>query len=174
MRFYEHESKTLFAKHGMPLGKSGLANSADAAHSIAAEIGQPVVLKSQVLSGGRMKAGAVKFADTPDEAARLFDEILPIVVNGQHAESILVEEKSPIAQEYYVGVTWDGRRKLPVVIFSDMGGIDIEEVAETHPDHVSKTHFSTIFPVTPRIAKEAIGATGVSGSDLNRLTPIVH
>ena len=174
MRFYEHESKTLFAKHGMPLGKSGLANSADAARSIAAEIGQPVVLKSQVLSGGRMKAGAVKFADTPDEAARLFDEILPIVVNGQHAESILVEEKSSIAQEYYVGVTWDGRRKLPVVIFSDMGGIDIEEVAETHPDHVSKTHFSTIFPVTPRIAKEAIGATGVSGSDLNRLTPIVH
>jgi succinyl-CoA synthetase beta subunit/citryl-CoA synthetase large subunit len=174
MRFYEHESKTLFAKHGMPLGKSGLAQSADAARSIAAEIGQPVVLKSQVLSGGRMKAGAVKFADTPDEAARLFDEILPIVVNGQHAESILVEEKSPIAQEYYVGVTWDGRRKLPVVIFSDMGGIDIEEVAETHPDHVSKTHFSTLFPVTPRVAKEAIGATGISGGDLNRLTPIVH
>ncbi|MBW2288471.1 MAG: acetate--CoA ligase family protein [Deltaproteobacteria bacterium] len=174
MRFYEHESKTLFAKHGMPLGKSGLARSTEEAHGIAAEIGQPVVLKSQVLSGGRMKAGAVKFADTPDEAAALFDEILPIVVNGQHAESVLVEEKSPIAQEYYVGVTWDGRRKLPVVIFSDMGGIDIEEVAETHPDHVSKTHFSTLFPVTPRVAKEAIGATGVSGSDLNRLTPIVH
>ena len=86
---------------------------------------------------------------------------------------MLVEEKSPIAQEYYVGVTWDGRRKLPVLIFSDMGGIDIEEVAEKHPDHVSKTHFSTILPVTPRIAKEAIGATGVSGSALNRLTPIV-
>jgi succinyl-CoA synthetase beta subunit/citryl-CoA synthetase large subunit len=174
MRFYEHESKTLFAKHGMPLGKSGLARSTDEARRIAAEIGQPVVLKSQVLSGGRMKAGAVKFADTPDEAATLFDEILPIVVNGQHAESILVEEKSPIAQEYYAGVTWDGRRKLPVVIFSDMGGIDIEEVAETHPDHVSKSHFSTLFPVTPRVAKEAIGATGVTGSDLNRLTPIVH
>jgi len=120
-----------------------------------------------------MKAGAVKFADTPDEAATLFDEILPIVVNGQHAESILVEEKSPIAQEYYVGVTWDGRRKLPVLIFSDMGGIDIEEVAEKHPEHVSKTHFSTILPLSPRIAKEAIGATGVTGGDLNRLTPIV-
>jgi succinyl-CoA synthetase beta subunit/citryl-CoA synthetase large subunit len=133
-----------------------------------------VVLKSQVLSGGRMKAGAVKFADTPDEAAGLYDEILPIVVNGQSAESILVEAKSPVAQEYYVGVTWDGRRKLPVLIFSDMGGIDIEEVAETHPDHVSKTHFSTIFPATARIAKEGIAATGVSGGALNRLTPIVH
>jgi succinyl-CoA synthetase beta subunit/citryl-CoA synthetase large subunit len=174
MRFYEHESKALFARHGMPLGPSGLARSADQASAIAAEIGGPVVLKSQVLSGGRMKAGAVKFADTPDEAAGLFDEILPIVVNGQKAESILVEEKSPVAQEYYVGVTWDGRRKLPVLIFSDMGGIDIEEVAETHPDHVSKTHFSTIFPATARIAKEGIGATGVTGGDLNRLTPIVH
>jgi succinyl-CoA synthetase beta subunit/citryl-CoA synthetase large subunit len=61
-----------------------------------------------------------------------------------------------------------------VLIFSDMGGIDIEEVAETHPEHVSKTHFSTLLPITPRIAKEGIGAVGVSGSDLNRLTPIVH
>jgi succinyl-CoA synthetase beta subunit/citryl-CoA synthetase large subunit len=174
MRFYEHESKALFARHRLPLGSSGLARSADEARKIAGEIGGPVVLKSQVLSGGRMKAGAVKFADTPDEAAHLFDEILPIVVNGQSAESILVEAKSPIAQEYYVGVTWDGRRKRPVLIFSDMGGIDIEEVAETHPDHVSKTHFSTLLPVTPRVAKEGIAATGVSGGDLNRLTPIVH
>jgi len=174
MRFYENESKALFARHRLPLGASGLARSTDDARRIAGDIGGPVVLKSQVLSGGRMKAGAVKFADTPDEAARLFDEILPIVVNGQHAESVLVEEKSPIAQEYYVGVTWDGRRKRPVLIFSDMGGIDIEEVAETHPDHVSKTHFSTLFPITPRIAKEGIAATGVSGGELNRLTPIVH
>jgi succinyl-CoA synthetase beta subunit/citryl-CoA synthetase large subunit len=173
MRFYEHESKSLFARHGLPLSKRVLARSADEARAAAAEIGGAVVLKSQVLSGGRMKAGAVKFADTPDEAATLFDEILPIVVNGQKADSILVEEKSPIAQEYYVGVSWDGRRKLPVVIFSDMGGIDIEEVAEKHPEHVSKTHASTLLPVTPRIAKEAVSATGVSGGELNRIAPIV-
>jgi len=173
MRFYEYESKALFARHGLPLGNNGVAHSADHARGIAHRIGRPVVLKSQVLAGGRMKAGAVKFADTPDEAARVYEEILPIIVNGQKARSILVEEKSPIAQEYYAGVTWDGRRKLPVLIFSDMGGIDIEEVAEKHPDHVSKTHFSTLFPVTPRVAKEGISATGVTGGDLNRLTPIV-
>ncbi len=173
MRFYEYESKALFARHGMPLGKSGVATTRDEARSIAADIGGSVVLKSQVLSGGRMKAGAVKFADTPDESAAFFDEIMPIVVNGQAARSVLVEQKSPIAQEYYVGVTWDGRRKLPVLIFSDMGGIDIEQVAEEHPEHVSKTHFSTLLPTSPRIAKEGISATGVSGGDLNRLTPIV-
>ncbi len=173
MRFYEYESKALFARHGLPLGDHDVARSADHARDIAHRIGRPVVLKSQVLSGGRMKAGAVKFADTPDEAARLYDEIMPIVVAGQKARSVLVEEKSPIAQEYFAGVTWDGRRKLPVLIFSDMGGIDIEEVAEKHPEHVSKTHFSTIFPTSPRIAKEAIAATGVTGSALNKLTPIV-
>jgi succinyl-CoA synthetase beta subunit/citryl-CoA synthetase large subunit len=173
MRFYEHESKALFARHGLPLGKNGLARSADDARRIAAELGGPLVLKSQVLSGGRMKAGAVKFADAPEEAGPLFDEIMGIEVRGQKPDCVLVEQKSAVAQEYYAGVTWDGRRKLPVVIFSDMGGIDIEEVAEKHPEHVSKTHVSTILPISPRLAKEAIGATGVSGGDLNRLTPIV-
>ncbi|MGI9432169.1 MAG: ATP-grasp domain-containing protein [Myxococcota bacterium] len=173
MRFYEYESKALFRKHGLPLGKSEVVTSAAAATAAAESIGTATVLKGQVLSGGRMKAGAVQFADTAAEAAAHFDHIMKVVVSGQEARSVLVEEKSPIAQEYFVSVTWDGRRKLPVVLFSDMGGIDIEEVAEKHPEHVSKTHFSSILPISPRIAKEAIGATGVSGSALNRLTPIV-
>ncbi len=173
MRFYEYESKALFRRHGLPLGDSRLVHSADEASNACNEIGGPVVLKSQVLSGGRMKAGAVKFADSAQEAAAHYETILPIVVNGESARSILVEKKSPIAQEYFVAITWDGRAKRPVLVFSDMGGIDIEEVAETHPDRVSKTHFSSIMPLSPRIAKEAIGATGVSGGALNRLTPIV-
>ena len=173
MRFYEYESKALFRKHRLPLGQSRLVGSAAEAGQAATEIGGPVVLKGQVLSGGRMKAGAVRFADSPDEASDCFDPIMGIEVKGQKSRSVLVEEKSPVAQEYFVSVTWDGRRKLPVLLFSDMGGIDIEEVAETHPEHLSKTHFSTILPLTPRIAKEAVGAVGVSGGDLNRLTPIV-
>lgn len=173
MRFYEYESKALFRKHRLPLGKGQVATSADEARRAAEAIGGPVVLKGQVLSGGRMKAGAVKFGDTPDEAAALFDPIMAVEVKGQKARSVLVEEKSAVAQEYFVSVTWDGRRKLPVLLFSDMGGIDIEEVAETHPEHLSRTHFSTILPLSPRIAKEAVGAVGVSGGDLNRLTPIV-
>ncbi len=173
MRFYEYESKALFDRHGLPLGKRGVARTPEEARRIAANLGGPVVLKSQVLSGGRMKAGAVKFADTPDQAARCFDQILPILVNGQKARAVLVEQKSPVAQEYYAGVTWDARAKRPVIVFSDMGGIDVEEVAEKHPQHVSKTHLSTILPFTPRVAKEAVAATGVTGNELNRLTPIV-
>ena len=173
MRFYEYESKALFEREGLPVGPRRVVHSAQEARQAAAEIGGATVLKSQVLSGGRMKAGAVKFADDPDEAAAHYEAIVPIEVGGERARSVLVESKRPIAQEYYVAVTWDGRAKKPVVIFSDMGGIDIEDVAETHPDRVSKTHVSTILPPTPRIAKEAVSAVGVSGSDLNRLTPIV-
>jgi succinyl-CoA synthetase beta subunit/citryl-CoA synthetase large subunit len=173
LRFYEYEAKALFRRHDLPLGESHVVESADAARKAFESIGGPCVLKGQVLSGGRMKAGAVKFADTADEAAAHFDAIMPVEIKGQKSRSVLVEAKSSIVQEYFAAVTWDGRAKKPVLVFSDMGGIDIEEVAETHPEHVSKTHFSSILPLSPRIAKEAIGATGVTGSDLNRLTPIV-
>jgi len=174
MRFYEYESKALFRKRGLPLARGRVVKSAAEARAAAAEIGRPVVVKSQVLSGGRMKAGAVQFADTPDEAARKFEAVLPIVVKGERARSVLVEEKCPVANEYFASVTWDGRRKLPVLLFSDLGGIDIEEVASRHPEHLSRTHFSTILPLTERIAKEAISAVGVSGDDLTALIPIVH
>ena len=98
MRFYEYESKALFRRHAMPLGAAEVANSAAEARAAFEAIGGPVVLKSQVLSGGRMKAGAVLFADTADEAAAHFETILPIVVSGETARSILVEQKSPVAQ----------------------------------------------------------------------------
>jgi succinyl-CoA synthetase beta subunit/citryl-CoA synthetase large subunit len=174
MRFYEYEAKALFRRHGLPLAKSQLAHSADEARQAFASLaGVPVVLKSQVLSGGRMKAGAVLFADDADEAAAAAAAIFGIEVNGQKCRSVLVEEKTSIAQEYFVAITWDGRAKRPVCVFSDMGGIDIEEVAVSHPEHVSKTHFSSILPLTPRIAKEAVAASGVTGGDLNKLTSIV-
>ena len=174
MRFYEYEAKALFRRHALPLPESRVVGNAQQARVAFEELGGgPVVLKSQVLSGGRMKAGAVKFADNAEQAAKDTQTIFPIEVNGQKCRSVLIEEKTSIAQEYFVAITWDGRAKRPVCVFSDMGGIDIEEVAETHPEHVSKTHFSTILPLTPRVAKEAVSATGVSGSDLNRISPIV-
>src|SRR6185503_6025016 len=173
MRFYEYEAKALFARHGTPLPKGRVARTAAEAKQVAVELGGPLVLKSQVLTGGRMKAGGVKFADTPDEAEGAARDILALRIKGQEPRGVLVEQRAPVAQEYFAAVTWDGRKKLPVIIFSDMGGIDIEEVAETHPDHVSRTHVSTLFPFTPYKAKEAIAATGVTGDDLNRLTPIV-
>ncbi|HEX6130414.1 MAG TPA: ATP-grasp domain-containing protein [Actinomycetota bacterium] len=173
MRFYEYEAKALFARHGTPLLRGRVARTADEARAIAAELGGPLVLKSQVLTGGRMKAGGVKFAETPDEAREAAAAILALEIKGQKPKGVLVEERAPLAQEYYAAVTWDGRRKRPVIVFSDMGGIDVEEVAETHPEHVARHHISTLLPFSAFHAKEAIASTGVTGTDLTRLAPIV-
>ena len=86
---------------------------------------------------------------------------------------VLVDPKASVEQEYYAGVVWDGIRKQPVMLFSDMGGIDIEEVAESHPDHVGRGHFSNILPLSDYQAKEVIASVGVTGRQLNRLVPIL-
>ena len=111
MRFYEYESKLLLARHGVPLpAGSKLANTPQEARAIAGEIGGPVVLKSQVLTGGRMKAGGVLFSDTPDEAAAHAETILGLEINGHQPRGVLVEGRQPVAQEYYCGITWTAPR----------------------------------------------------------------
>src|SRR5918912_1422442 len=173
MRFYEYESRQILAREGIPLAGHGFATDADQAKAIAADIGGPVVIKSQVLTGGRMKAGGVKFADTPEEAEAHAREILALEIGGHMPRGVLIAEKAPINQEYYAGVIYDGVRKLPTFVFSDMGGIDIEEVAETHPERIGRQHFSTLLPPMDFRAKDAVASVGISGSELNRLTPIL-
>jgi succinyl-CoA synthetase beta subunit len=173
MRFYEYESRRILAREGIPLSKHGFATTAEDAKKIAEEIGGPVVIKSQVLTGGRMKAGGVKFADTPEEAEAHARDILALEINGHMPRGVLVDSRAEIKQEYYAGVIYDGTAKKPTFVFSDMGGIDIEEVAETHPDHIGRGHFSTILPHMDFIAKDVVASVGLTGSELNRLTPIL-
>ena len=126
------------------------------------------MIKSQVLTGGRMKAGGVKFADGADEAAAHAEEILTLEIGGHMPRGVLVDPKAELKQEYYAGVVWDGLRKRPVMIFSPVGGIDIEQVAEEQPDKVGRRHFSTIAPVSDFMAKETIASTGVTGRQRSR------
>jgi len=173
MRFFEYESRQILEREGVPVAGGGFATNAEGAKQIAADIDGPVVIKSQVLTGGRMKAGGVKFADTPEECEAHAKEILALEINGHMPRGVLVGAKAPIAQEYYAGVIYDGIAKKPTFVFSDMGGIDIEEVAEQHPDHIGRGHFSTILPHMDFIAKDVIASVGITGSDLNRMTPIL-
>src|SRR5215211_5872323 len=173
MRFYEYESRRVLVREGIPLSKHAFATSAEEAKKIADEIGGPVVIKSQVLTGGRMKAGGVKFADSPEEAEAHAREILALEINGHMPKGVLVDSRAAIKQEYYAGVIYDGTAKKPTFVFSDMGGIDIEEVAEQHPDHIGRGHFSTILPNMDFIARDVIASVGITGSDLNRMTPIL-
>ena len=173
MRFFEYESRQVLEREGVPVAPGGFATTADEAAEIARQVGGPVVIKSQVLTGGRMKAGGVKFADTPEEAREAAAAILQLEINGHMPRGVLVGAKAEIAKEYYAGVIYDGVRKLPTFVFSDMGGIDIEEVAEQHPDHIGRGHFSTLLPPMDFRAKDAIASIGITGSELNRLTPIL-
>ena len=174
MRFFEYEARKIVELAGIPVTHYGFCKSAEEARAVAAEIGGPVVIKSQVLSGGRMKAGGVKFADTPEEAAEHAAAILGLEINGHMPRGVLVDPKAEVKQEYYAGVVWDGDpQSAPLMLFSDMGGIDIEEVADSHPDHVGRGHLSNLLPISDFQAKQAIAATGVSGTQLNRATPIL-
>jgi succinyl-CoA synthetase beta subunit len=173
MRFFEYESRAIVEQAGIPVTKHGFATTPEAARTIAQEIAGPVVIKSQVLTGGRMKAGGVQFADTPEEAAKHAERVLELEINGHMPRGVLVDSRAAVAHEYYAGVVWDGIRKRPVMLFSDMGGIDIEEVAEQHPDHVARGHFSTLRPFSDWQAKQVVASLGISGSALTRLTPIL-
>jgi succinyl-CoA synthetase beta subunit/citryl-CoA synthetase large subunit len=173
MKFYEYEARQIVEQAGIPVTKYGFAKTAEEARAIAADIDGPTVIKSQVLTGGRMKAGGVKFADTPDEAAAHAEDILELEINGLMPRGVLVDPKAQVKQEYYAGVVWDGTRKQPLLLFSDMGGIDIEQVAEEHPDHVGRGHFSNLLPYSDFQAKQVIAAAGVGGKELTRLTPIL-
>ena len=173
MRFFEYESREIVKRAGIPVTKFGFATTPEEAVRIAAEIDGPVVIKSQVLTGGRMKAGGVQFADTPEQVEPLAAQVLELEINGHMPRGVLVDSKADVKQEYYAGVVWDGIRKQPVMLFSDMGGIDIEEVAEQHPDHVGRGHFSNILPLSDWQAKQVIASVGVTGSQLNKLVPIV-
>jgi succinyl-CoA synthetase beta subunit len=173
MRFYEYESREIVKRAGIPVTDFGFATSAAEARAIAERIGGPTVIKSQVLTGGRMKAGGVQFADTPDEAATHAEAVLQLEINGHMPRGVLVDPKAEVEHEYYAGVVWDGTAKKPLILFSDMGGIDIEQVAEEHPDHVGRAHFSNLLPFSDYEAKQVIASVGVSGGALTRLTPIV-
>src|SRR5690242_20548841 len=164
MRFYEFESRRLVERAGIPVTKYRFAKTPDEAKKAAEEIGGPTVIKSQVLTGGRMKAGGVKFADTPEEAAEHAAAILELEINGHMPVGVLVDPKAEVEQEYYAAVLWDGTRKCPLMLFSDMGGIDIEEVASKHPDHVGRGHLSNLTDPPDFRAKEVISHTGVTGS----------
>src|SRR5437660_9048633 len=173
MRFFEYEAREIVKRAGIPVTDFGFTTDAAEAREIAQRIGGPTVIKSQVLSGGRMKAGGVKFAENPQEAEAHAREILQLEINGQMPRGVLVDPRAEVEQEYYAGVVWDGIRKQPVMIFSPVGGIDIEQVAEEQPDKVGRRHFSNVLPLSDFQAKEAIASAGVTGSALNRLVPIV-
>ncbi len=142
MDLFEHQAKELFAEYGVPVPSGKVAHTVDEARAIAAEFaaaGQPrVVVKAQVKTGGRGKAGGVRVADGPDDAAAKADQILGMDIKGHTVHKVLVEEASDIAQEYYLSFLLDRAGRQFMSICSVQGGMEIEEVAHSNPDAVAR------------------------------------
>ena len=140
MKLHEYQSKTIFSKYDIPIPKGRVAATAHEARQVAEELGGRVVIKAQVLVGGRGKAGGVKLAKDPVEAEQLATQILGMEIKGLPVRKVLVDEASAIEQEIYFAITNDRAAKKPVMIASAAGGIDIEEVAAKTPEKIVKIH----------------------------------
>ena len=136
MKLHEYQSKRIFADYGVPIPEGETATSPGEAREIAARLGGPVVIKSQVLVGGRGKAGGIKLARNPAEAEQLAGQILGMTIKGLTVDTVLVDRAAQIKQEFYLGIVVDRALQKPVIIASAEGGVEIEEVARTKPEAI--------------------------------------
>jgi succinyl-CoA synthetase beta subunit len=171
-KFYEYQGKTVFQKAGIPIPEGEVAESPEEAKKAAERLGRPVVVKAQVWAGGRGKSGAVKFADTPDEAEKAAGEILGMEVKGLEVKKVLVEEKLDIAQEFYAGVIINSAQDVrgPVLMFSTEGGVDIESVPE---DKIAVMNVDVVKGLMPYDTLNMVISVGVKGKILRQLADVV-
>jgi succinyl-CoA synthetase beta subunit len=144
MKLHEYQSKQIFSKYGVPIPRGRVAATASEARQIADELGGRVVVKSQVLVGGRGKAGGIKVANNSIEAEQLATQILAMEIKGLPVRKVLVDEAAAIEQEIYLGITNDRAARKPVMMASAAGGVDIEEVAATTPEKIIRAHIDPL------------------------------
>jgi succinyl-CoA synthetase beta subunit len=161
MDLLEYQGKELFKRFGIPVSDGRLATTPAEARAAAEEIGGPVVVKAQVLTGGRGKAGGVKLADDPDDAEQKAKDIIGLDINGHVVEKLWIESASDIAKEYYLSVTFDRGAKKPLFMFTTQGGIEIEQVAEENPDALVRLHVDALEGYQPWVARRLIYGAGV-------------
>ncbi len=161
MDLLEYQGKELFKRFGIPVSDGRLATTPAQARAAAEEIGGPVVVKAQVLTGGRGKAGGVKLAADPDDAERKATDILGLDINGHIVEKLWIESASDIAKEYYLSVTFDRGAKKPLFMFTTQGGVEIEQVAEENPDALVRLHVDALEGYQPWVARRLIYGAGL-------------
>ncbi len=155
MKLHEYQSKTIFSKYGIPIPRGRVAATATEAKSIAEELGGRVVVKAQVLVGGRGKAGGVQLARDADEAEQLATKILAMEIKGLPVRKVLIDEAAPIDSEIYFSITNDRNERKPVMIASAAGGVEIEEVAAKSPEKIVKVHIDPLLGLRDYQARDA-------------------
>ncbi len=165
MDLYEYQGKELFRRFGIPVSEGRVASSAAEARAAAEELGGQVVVKAQVLTGGRGKAGGIKLAGDPEEAAQHAEAILAMDIRGHVVRRLWIEQASDIANEYYLSVTFDRGEKKALFMLTKEGGIDIEEVAAERPEALARLHVDPLEGFQPYQARRLIYAAGIDDPD---------
>jgi succinyl-CoA synthetase beta subunit len=171
---YEYQGKELFRRAGIPVSDGRLATNPIEAREAAQQLGCPVVVKAQVLTGGRGKAGGIKLAATPAEAEERAKEILGLDIRGHVVRRLWVEKASEIAKEYYLSLTFDRGARKPLFMFTTEGGVDIEEVAATSPEALVRLHVEVLEGFHPWQARRLVYGAGVTDpSEQKQIAAIV-
>ncbi|MGH3035481.1 MAG: ADP-forming succinate--CoA ligase subunit beta [Gaiellaceae bacterium] len=165
MDLYEYQGKQLFARFGIPVSEGRLVTTPEEARAAAEELGGQMVVKAQVLTGGRGKAGGIKLADTPEEAEEHASAILGMDIRGHVVRRLWAEKASDIAKEYYLSVTFDRGEKKPLFMFTTEGGVDIEEVAERDPDAIARLHVDPLVGYQPYQGRWLSFRAGITDPD---------
>jgi succinyl-CoA synthetase beta subunit len=158
---YEYQGKQLFARFGIPVSEGRLATSPEEARAAADDLGGPVVVKAQVLTGGRGKAGGIKLADDPADAEAKAREILRLDIRGHIVRRLWIEKASDIAKEYYLSVTFDRGAKKALYMLTTEGGVEIEQVAEESPDALARLHVDPLEGFQPYQGRRLIYGAGI-------------
>ncbi|MGB9937742.1 MAG: ADP-forming succinate--CoA ligase subunit beta [Methanobacterium sp.] len=173
MKFFEYSAKEIFKKEGIPIPLSHAAETPEEAKKATEEINKPVAIKSQVLVGGRGKAGGIKFAETPEDAVKVADELLGTEIKGETVNKVLIEEKVNIQSEFYVSVVMDRAAKKPLIMASTEGGVDIEEVAAKTPEKIVKCHVNPLDEFMPYQAREIARKMGVQNQMISAMAGFI-
>ncbi len=175
MDLYEHQGKELFRQAGIPVSEGRLATSPAEAREAAEALGGAVVVKAQVLTGGRGKAGGIKLAEGPAEAEARAQEILGLDIRGHVVRKLWIEKASDIAREYYLSLTFDRGAKRALYMFTTRGGVDIEEVAAETPEALVRLHVDPLEGFHPWQARRLVYGAGVEDpSEQKQVAEIVE
>lgn len=173
MKLYEYMGKELFRQYGIPTPKGKIVDQASEAVAVAEELGS-VVVKTQILSGKRGKAGGIKFADNPEEAREAAESILGKEFNGLLAENVLVEEKLNIEHELYLAIVMEGSQQSPVLLASKYGGMDVEDVPENDMLSIPIDVHLGIQPYLSRKVASKLELTGAKQKLLMEILPNLY
>jgi succinyl-CoA synthetase beta subunit len=162
---YEYQGKELFRRYGIPTSEGRFAETPAEARASAEELGGQVVVKAQVLTGGRGKAGGVKLAEDPEDAGRKAEEIIGLDINGHVVRKLWIERASEIAKEYYLSVTFDRGEKKVLFMLTTEGGIEIEQVAAETPEKLARLQVDPLEGYQPYQARRLIYGAGIDDPD---------